>query len=77
MSIDIRRKNISNLYNALRAVGIPAEIDWDAQWYCSDHKTHNGIEIYFQSGSYEEESFCFTPDGVLIFDCLKAPTEKR
>ena len=73
----VRLKNIENLYNALRTAGVWAEINWDAKWYCSDGKTHYGIEIIFNSGSYDEESFCFTPDGLLIYNCTKAPTEKE
>lgn len=77
MSKDTRLKNIANLCAALCAAGIPAEVDWDAQWYCSDNKTHYGIQISFDSGSYDEECFCFTPDGIPISNCVKAPIKKR
>lgn len=73
---ELRLERIKALYKALLDAGVPAEIEWDAQWYCIDNKVHYGIELYFQSGSVDEESFVFTPDGRLIYDCTKAPTEK-
>lgn len=74
---ELRLERIKALYAALWDAGIHAEIDWNAQWYCIDDKVHYGIELYFPSGSIEEESFLFTPDGVLIYDCTKAPTKKN
>lgn len=73
---ELRFEHIEALHKALLNAGIHAEIDWDTEWYCIDNKVHYGIELYFQSDSIEEQSFCFTPDGVLIYDCTKAPTKR-
>lgn len=73
---ELRLEHIEALYKALLNAGVPAEINWDAEWYGIDDKRHYGIELFFSSGSSDEESFIFTPDGILIYDCTKAPTEK-
>lgn len=73
---ELRLERIKALYKALLDAGVHAEIEWDAHWYGIDDKTHYGIELYFNSGAFDEESFLFTPDGILIYDCTKAPTEK-
>ena len=74
---EFRLERIKELYTALRNAGIDAEIEWNAQWYCIDNKTHYGIELSFNSGAFEEESFCFTPNGKLIYNCTDAPTEDK
>lgn len=38
-------EHIENLASALKKCGYGVEICWDAQWYCSDNKTHCGIEL--------------------------------
>jgi len=67
-------EKIENLASALQAVGIKADVDWAAEWYCDDNKVHCGIEIYTDyDGGEEDLSFVFNPDGKLIYDCRQAP----
>lgn len=68
---------IENLVNALRAIGIHAEIDYSAEWYCYDNKTHYGIEITTNM-DYGEDcwSFIFTPSGRYVESCLSCPVKK-
>ena len=66
--------NIFNLQKALEAIGIETELNLHAEWYCSDHKTHYGIELSTNLYTGEDDlSFVFTPDGQHITDCRKAP----
>lgn len=75
MSATEKIKNIYLLKDALDRCGIHAEIDFNAEWYCTDNKTHYGIELYTD---YEEDySFIFTPDGTLIHSCLEAPLLRK
>lgn len=66
--------NIVNLQKALEAIGIKTTLYLNATWYCTDNKTHYGIELYTDLFTGEDDlSFCFTPDGRHITDCTKAP----
>lgn len=70
-------KKILDLQKALENIGVTTELDTDMSWYCTDNKTHYGIEL-FTDMDYGEDtwSFCFTPDGEYITSCLDAPTKK-
>ena len=68
---------IKNLANAFQQAGYKVDIDWNAEWYCTDCKTHYGIELTLLDkfdGEYGDcVSFCFTPDGRRINFCTEAP----
>lgn len=67
---------IKNLANAFQQAGYKVEIDWDAEWYCIDCKTHYGIELTLLDEfdcDGDCVSFCFTPNGRRISSCTEAP----
>ena len=68
---------IEELAKAIRKIGIAAEIDWVAEWYCIDDKVHCGIELTLGYGADDGYSFIFTPDGELIHTCLEAPIKEK
>lgn len=75
MSATEKIRNIYLLKDALDRCGINAELDLDAKWYCTDNKTHYGIELMTD---YDEDcSFIFTPDGTLIHSGLEAPLFRK
>ena len=74
MSMKKSFDNIYNLQKALEAIGIKTTLNLNAVWYCSDNKTHYGIELSTDLFTGEDDlSFTFTPDGQHITDCRKAP----
>lgn len=71
-------KKILDLQKALEAIGIETELETKAEWYCTDNKTHYGIELYTNMDYGEDNwSFVFTPDGKYITDCTEAPIKKQ
>ena len=59
---------------ALESIGAHCELYLDAQWFCTDHKLHRGIELHTDIDTGEDDlSFHFTPDGRHIIDCRQAP----
>ena len=71
------KEKIKNLVRALNDVGINAEVDWDAEWYCIDDQTHYGIEIMTDFDTGEDSlSICFSPKGKLLNSCMEAPLRK-
>lgn len=70
-------KKILDLQKALEAIGVTTELNTDAEWYCTDHKIHYGIELSTDMDYGEDTwSFVFTPDGEYITDCTEAPTKR-
>jgi len=66
--------NIFNLQTALEAIGIKTKLNLNAEWHCTDQKTYYGIELSTNFYTGEDDlSFMFTPDGLHITDCRKAP----
>ena len=67
-------EKIENLVKALKDIGIHAEVNYHAEWFCGDYKTHYGIEVSTDM-DYGEDcwSFCFTPDGKYIKNLRDAP----
>lgn len=65
---------IENLAKALRDIGIFVEIDWNAERYCSDKKTHIGIELSTNKDDGEDYlSFIFAPNGQYKTTFLECP----
>lgn len=70
-------KNIHNLINSLKQCGYEVDAWWDASWYCSDNKTHLGIEISIDmyDGDGEPYSLIFNRNGKRIHSCLEGECE--
>ena len=67
-------EHIKNLASALEKCGYNVEIWWDASWYCSDNKTHHGIELTINDvtdGDGNPYSFIFNRKGKKIQTCLE------
>lgn len=71
-------KKIENLAKALRDIGVKADIEYNAEWYCIDSKLHYGIELTtnMYDSDYEFIRFIFTPDGKRIENCTEAPIKE-
>ena len=65
--------NINNLVNALKQCGYDVDVWWNAEWYCTDNKSHHGIEISIDvyDGDGEPYSFIFNQNGKRIKSCLE------
>lgn len=64
-------RNIYLLKDALDKCGINTYLDFNAEWYCIDNKTHVGIEL--RTDYAEDCSFIFDPNGTLLHDGREAP----
>lgn len=66
---EINYENIKNLANALRNCGYKVNIYWEANWYCIDQKSHQGIELIVtdvSDGEGEPYNFIFNREGQRI-----------
>ena len=71
---EINYEHIKNLASALKDCGYKVDIWWDANWYCTDQKTHHGIELVVENicdGDDTPYSFIFNSNGQKIDTCLE------
>lgn len=67
-------ERIENLVKALRQCGYDVDVWWDAEWGCTDYKTHYGIEVTVNDicdGDGEPYSFIFNRNGKRLKTCLE------
>ena len=71
-------EKILALKKALEDIGINCDLYEDMTWYCTDNKTHYGIELSTDyDGGEDNVVFCFHPKTYqLLHNCKQAPIKK-
>lgn len=72
-------EKILALKKALEDIGIKCDLYEDMSWYCTDNKTHYGIELSTNYDSGEDNvEFYFHPTTYqMLHTCTQAPIKRR